>query len=170
KLAPELFDDSPQPGATRADQASDAGNGFLYGRGGDVALPSHPDQGGAAAIQEAVAGIAGLVGPCGPRLRRVVEQFRRQLAAAVRHVEQHGAAGRRWVGWSEDDDVGGGFDFAVRSARRQSEICDDGVVRVGGIERDLGPGGDPAICAGVAEAAAGKGGHVLGHVETRNLG
>ncbi len=33
KLAPELFDDSPQPGATRAEQAGDAGNGFLYGRG-----------------------------------------------------------------------------------------------------------------------------------------
>jgi hypothetical protein len=29
KLAPELFDDSPQPGATRAEQAGDAGNGFL---------------------------------------------------------------------------------------------------------------------------------------------
>jgi len=51
KLAPELFDDSPQPGATRADRVSDAGNGFLYGRGttlvwvgwqGDI--PSAPGQ------------------------------------------------------------------------------------------------------------------------------
>ena len=51
KLAPELFDDSPQPGATRAEQAGDAGNGFLYGRGttlvwvgwqGDI--PSAPGQ------------------------------------------------------------------------------------------------------------------------------
>ncbi len=51
KLAPELFDDAPQPGATRAEQAGDAGNGFLYGRGttlvwvgwqGDI--PSVPGQ------------------------------------------------------------------------------------------------------------------------------
>ena len=51
KLAPELFDDAPQPGANRAEQAGDAGNGFLYGRGttlvwvgwqGDI--PSTPGQ------------------------------------------------------------------------------------------------------------------------------
>ena len=66
KLAPELFDDSPQPGATRADQASDAGNGFLYGRGttlvwvgwqGDI--PSAPGQ---LAMQAPVlAGVTGRV-------------------------------------------------------------------------------------------------------------
>ena len=66
KLVPELFDDSPQPGATRADQASDAGNGFLYGRGttlvwvgwqGDI--PSAPGQ---LAMQAPVlAGVTGRV-------------------------------------------------------------------------------------------------------------
>ena len=74
------------------------------------------------------------------------------------------------VGRGEDDDVGGGLDLAVRGARRRGEIGDDGVVRVGGIEGDRGPGGDPAVGAGTAEAAAGKGGHVLGHVEARELG
>lgn len=66
KLAPELFDDSPQPGATRAEQAGDAGNGFLYSRGttlvwvgwqGDI--PSAPGQ---LAMQAPVlAGVTGRV-------------------------------------------------------------------------------------------------------------
>lgn len=51
KLAPELFDDSRQPGANHAEQAADAGIGFLPGRGmtmvwvgwqGDI--PSAPGQ------------------------------------------------------------------------------------------------------------------------------
>jgi hypothetical protein len=33
KLAPQLFDDAGQPGANNAEQASDAGLGFLYGKG-----------------------------------------------------------------------------------------------------------------------------------------
>src|SRR6266568_3671688 len=33
KLAPQLFDDSPQPGANRAEAAEDAGIGFLYRQG-----------------------------------------------------------------------------------------------------------------------------------------
>jgi hypothetical protein len=51
KLAPQLFDDSPQPGANIAQGADDAGIGFLHGRGytmvwvgwqGDI--PSKPGQ------------------------------------------------------------------------------------------------------------------------------
>ena len=51
KLAPQLFDDSPQPGATRAEAPDDAGIGFLHSRGytmlwvgwqGDI--PSKPPQ------------------------------------------------------------------------------------------------------------------------------
>ncbi len=51
KLAPELFDDSRQPGATAAQTADDAGIGFLYGRGMTLVwvgwqadLPSAPGQ------------------------------------------------------------------------------------------------------------------------------
>jgi hypothetical protein len=33
KLAPQLFDDSPQPGANNAEKSADAGTGFLYGHG-----------------------------------------------------------------------------------------------------------------------------------------
>lgn len=65
KLAPELFDDSRQPGATRAEQASDAGNGFLYGRGATLVwvgwqgdIPSAPGQ---LAMQAPV--LAGITGP-----------------------------------------------------------------------------------------------------------
>lgn len=65
KLAPELFDDSCQPGANAADKAGDAGIGFLPGRGmtmvwvgwqGD--LPSAPGQ---LAMQAPV--LKGVTGP-----------------------------------------------------------------------------------------------------------
>ncbi|SFL01031.1 alpha/beta hydrolase domain-containing protein [Falsiroseomonas stagni] len=51
KLAPQLFDDVAQPGATRAEQAADAGIGFLHSRGYAMAwigwqadIPSRPNQ------------------------------------------------------------------------------------------------------------------------------
>jgi hypothetical protein len=51
KLAPQLFDDSPQPGATAADKAGDAGIGFLHSQGYTMAwigwqtdIPSQPSQ------------------------------------------------------------------------------------------------------------------------------
>lgn len=51
KLAPQLFDDSVQPGANRADLAADAGIGFLHRQGFSMAwigwqadIPSQPDQ------------------------------------------------------------------------------------------------------------------------------
>ncbi|MBX9594720.1 MAG: hypothetical protein K2X46_10175 [Roseomonas sp.] len=51
KLAPQLFDDVAQPGATRAEQAGDAGIGFLHARGYSMAwigwqadIPSQPNQ------------------------------------------------------------------------------------------------------------------------------
>ena len=51
KLGPQLFDDSPQPGANNAEQATDAGIGFLYRQGFSVAwigwqadIPSAPGQ------------------------------------------------------------------------------------------------------------------------------
>lgn len=79
KLAPELFDDSPQAGATRADQASDAGNGFPYGRGTTLVwvrwqsdIPSAPGQ---LAMQAPV--LAGVTG-------RVREEFVFVGAAAPR--------------------------------------------------------------------------------------
>jgi hypothetical protein len=37
KLAPQLFDESPQPGATRAETPEDAGIGFLQGQGYTIA-------------------------------------------------------------------------------------------------------------------------------------
>ena len=51
KLAPQLFDDSGQPGANNADKASDAGLGFMHGQGYSMAwigwqadIPSQPGQ------------------------------------------------------------------------------------------------------------------------------
>jgi hypothetical protein len=51
KLAPQLFDDVAQPGATRAEQAADAGIGFLHRQGYAMAwigwqadIPSRPNQ------------------------------------------------------------------------------------------------------------------------------
>jgi hypothetical protein len=51
KLAPQLFDDSSQPGANRAERASDAGIGFLHRLGTTMVwvgwqadIPSAPDQ------------------------------------------------------------------------------------------------------------------------------
>ena len=51
KLAPVLFDDSPQPGANNAEAAGDAGIGFLHGRGTVLVwvgwqadIPSRPGQ------------------------------------------------------------------------------------------------------------------------------
>jgi Alpha/beta hydrolase domain len=51
KLAPQLFDDSPQPGANRAEAAEDAGIGFLHGQGFTMVwvgwqadIPSKPGQ------------------------------------------------------------------------------------------------------------------------------
>ena len=51
KLAPQLFDDSPQPGANRAEAAEDAGTGFLHRQGFTMVwvgwqadIPSRPGQ------------------------------------------------------------------------------------------------------------------------------
>lgn len=51
KLAPQLFDESPQPGATAANKAGDAGIGFLHSQGYTMAwigwqtdIPSQPNQ------------------------------------------------------------------------------------------------------------------------------
>jgi hypothetical protein len=51
KLAPQLFDDSPQPGANRAEAADDAGVGFLHRQGYTMVwvgwqadIPSKPEQ------------------------------------------------------------------------------------------------------------------------------
>ena len=51
KLAPQLFDDSPQPGANRADTSEDAGIGFLHRQGYTMVwvgwqadIPSRPGQ------------------------------------------------------------------------------------------------------------------------------
>ena len=51
KLAPQLFDDSPQPGANRANEPADAGIGFLHGQGYTMVwvgwqadIPSKPGQ------------------------------------------------------------------------------------------------------------------------------
>jgi hypothetical protein len=51
KLAPQLFDDSPQPGANRAEAAEDAGIGFLHRQGFTMVwvgwqadIPSRPGQ------------------------------------------------------------------------------------------------------------------------------
>jgi hypothetical protein len=51
KLAPQLFDDAPMPGANIADKATDAGIGFLHGQGYTMAwigwqadIPSQPGQ------------------------------------------------------------------------------------------------------------------------------
>ena len=51
KLAPQLFDDVPQPGGNEATKAADAGTGFLHGQGYTMAwigwqadLPSRPNQ------------------------------------------------------------------------------------------------------------------------------
>ncbi len=51
KLAPQLFDDAPQPGANNAEKAADAGLGFTHGEGYTMAwigwqadIPSRPGQ------------------------------------------------------------------------------------------------------------------------------
>ena len=65
KLAPQLFDDAPQPGANRAQQAADAGIGFLHRRGYAMAwigwqadIPSAPGQ-----LALAAPVLAGVTGP-----------------------------------------------------------------------------------------------------------
>jgi hypothetical protein len=65
KLAPQLFDDSAQPGANRAEQAADAGLGFLHRQGYSMAwigwqadIPSQPGQ---LALQAPV--LTGVTGP-----------------------------------------------------------------------------------------------------------
>ncbi|WP_431281734.1 alpha/beta hydrolase domain-containing protein [Humitalea sp. 24SJ18S-53] len=65
KLAPQLFDDSAQPGANRATQAADAGIGFLHRAGTSMAwigwqadIPSAPGQ-----LALAAPALAGVTGP-----------------------------------------------------------------------------------------------------------
>jgi alpha/beta hydrolase family protein len=65
KLAPQLFDDSPQPGANNAEKSADAGTGFLYDHGYTLAwigwqadIPSKPGQ-----IALAVPVVTGITGP-----------------------------------------------------------------------------------------------------------
>ncbi len=65
KLMPQLFDDSPQPGANNADKAADAGIGFLHGRGYTMAwigwqadIPSEPGQ-----LALAAPVLSGVTGP-----------------------------------------------------------------------------------------------------------
>lgn len=64
KLAPQLFDDVPQPGATDAAKAVDAGSGFLHSQGYTMAwigwqadIPSQPNQHALAA--PVLAGVTG---------------------------------------------------------------------------------------------------------------
>jgi hypothetical protein len=65
KLAPQLFDDSPQPGANNAEKAGDAGTGFLESHGYTLAwigwqadIPSKPGQ-----IALEVPVVKGITGP-----------------------------------------------------------------------------------------------------------
>ena len=82
--------------------------------------------------------------------------MRRELSAAIGHLQQQRAVAVRGIGGTQDHDVGGRFHFAVRIARRLREIGDDGVAIVGRIEGDGGARGDPLIGADVTKASAGE--------------
>ena len=95
--------------------------------------------------------------------------MRRELAAAIGHVQQQRAVAARRIGGTQDHDVGGRFHFAVRIARRLGEIGDDGVAIVGRIEGDGGARGDPLIGTDVAKAAAGEGRLAFHDIEANDL-
>ena len=83
KLAPQLFDDSGQPGANNADKAADAGLGFLHAQGYIMAwigwqadIPSQPGQ-----LAMAVPVLRGVTGPA--RDEFVFDHLRSPAAATV---------------------------------------------------------------------------------------
>ena len=98
----------------------------LPGRRGEIALPAHPGQRVALAKQEAVAELP-VVGGGGA----FVEQRQGQLAAAVRHFQQQRAVAARRVGGAQDGDVRHRLDPPFGVARREREVGDDRVARVG---------------------------------------
>jgi len=96
--------------------------------------------------------------------------LRRELAAAIGHVQQQRAVAARGIGGTQDHDVGDRFHLAVRAARRLRKIGDDGVAIVRGIESDGGARGDPLIGTDVAKAASGEGRHALRDIEADDFG
>src|SRR5581483_121360 len=122
----------------------------------DLADPAAPDDGIAAAHEEAIAFDAGLVEVVAAAGE--VEVAQEQLVAAIVDVVKRRPVALGRVLGSEDGDVRGELDLALGVARRLVEIDDDLVVGIRGIDGEMGDGRDFLIRARVAERlAAGKG-------------
>ncbi|MGY4358739.1 hypothetical protein ACVW0J_005232 [Bradyrhizobium sp. i1.7.7] len=121
-------------------------------------------------MQEADAGVLGLVGIVGAGLGGIIEQLWRQLAAAIGHLEQQRAVAVSGIGGPQDHDVGGGCHLAVGATRREREVGDDGVAIVRRVEREGRTRGDALIGADIAKAAPCKGGLAREDVEADDFG
>jgi hypothetical protein len=70
----------------------------------------------------------------------------------------------------QQHDVGGGFDHAFVVARGLVDVGNDGVLRVGRVDRNGGVGRDLHVSADIAEAPPLERRHTLQHFEADHLG
>jgi hypothetical protein len=86
----------------------------------------------------------------------LVEIAQRQFVAAVVHLEQQDAIAARDVLRLQQFDIGRIFDHAARIARRESDVLDDRIGGIGGIELAGDAADQMLVAAGLAERRAGE--------------
>ena len=94
-----------------------------------------------------------------------VEHAERDLAAAVRHVEQQRAVAAAGIDRPQQVEVRRALDEPLGVARSSVEVGDLLVELVRGVDREAQHAGDLLVCAGRAEGATGEHGLTLLDVE-----
>jgi len=114
-----------------------------------VALPPAPHDGGAARLQEAVAGTR-------RGGRRDIDPRGRDFGSTVDHVIEDGAVAATHVDRLEDGNIHCIFDHPALVARRERDVLDDGIERMTRIDLAVGDAVELLVWSGSAEARAAQ--------------
>ena len=118
--------------------------------------------------QVAVARPRGRRQVAGDTSETVVEGVQRQPAPAVDDLEEQHAVAAGLVGGFQQLDAGAVFHHAARVVRRQADVLDDGVARIGRVEFAIGPPGQMLVWSDGAKTLTGKGRFGLGDLDPRD--
>ena len=118
---------------------------------GHVVLPDAPDQAVSVAHHEAVARVR--VG-VGRRIGRAVDVLQRQLLAAIEHIEQQSTVTVVGVHRLDDAEVCRKLHVAFRVARRQRDVRNGGILRIGRVRSEMRHAVQLLVSAHIAECLA----------------
>ena len=135
---------------------------------GYVPLPAKPEQGESVAHQESVAEVR--LGRGGEAALGHVEVAEHPLAPAVVDLMQQGAPALFHEPGADQMEIGGHLDLPVGVSRRESDVGDDLVGVVFGIEGEMDDPDDLLVGAGEAEAPASEHVRPFADLEPHHLG